>query len=179
MSVRLLKMALRADAELAELCRAFFARRFAGRLFAFTRPLLAANAARAFHLAAAAVAVGLVASLYVRGVAFDYRAGWESTFLDASGARALLAVLYGPASWITGIPVPGVPELEAADLLPAWAGVRAQALGRDGRLVDDFVFSHTDRALHVRNAPSPAATSSLAIGRHVADKAEEAFTLAR
>ena len=48
-----------------------------------------------------------------------------------------------------------VPELRAADLLPGWAGVRAQALGRDGRLVDDFVFSATDRALHVRNAPSP------------------------
>ena len=56
-----------------------------------------------------------------------------------------------------------------------FAGVRAQALGRDGKLVDDFVFSHTDRALHVRNAPSPAATSSLAIARHVADEAERAF----
>ena len=72
-----------------------------------------------------------------------------------------------------------VPGLRADDLLPGWAGVRAQALGRDGRLVDDFVFSLTDRALHVRNAPSPAATSSLAIGRHVADKAEEAFGLGR
>ena len=72
-----------------------------------------------------------------------------------------------------------VPELRPADLLPGWAGVRAQALGRDGRLVDDFVFSATDRALHVRNAPSPAATSSLAIGRHVADRAEEAFGLGR
>ncbi|MDP9133689.1 MAG: FAD-dependent oxidoreductase, partial [Actinomycetota bacterium] len=72
-----------------------------------------------------------------------------------------------------------VPELTAADLVPGWAGVRAQALGRDGRLVDDFVFSQTDRALHVRNAPSPAATSSLAIGRHVAERAEEAFALAR
>ena len=46
---------------------------------------------------------------------------------------------------------------------------------RDGRLVDDFVFSHTERALHVRNAPSPAATSSLAIARHVADEAERAL----
>jgi 2-hydroxyglutarate dehydrogenase len=68
-----------------------------------------------------------------------------------------------------------VPELEAADVIGAFAGVRAQALGRDGRLVDDFVFSHTERALHVRNAPSPAATSSLAIARHVADQAERAF----
>jgi L-2-hydroxyglutarate oxidase len=70
-----------------------------------------------------------------------------------------------------------VPELETADVEPAFAGVRAQALGRDGKLVDDFVFSHTERALHVRNAPSPAATSSLAIARHVSDEAERAFGL--
>ena len=68
-----------------------------------------------------------------------------------------------------------VPELQAADVEPAFAGVRAQALARDGRLVDDFVFSTTARALHVRNAPSPAATSSLAIARHVAEEAERAF----
>ncbi len=68
-----------------------------------------------------------------------------------------------------------VPELAVADVEPSFAGVRAQALARDGKLVDDFVFSHTDRALHVRNAPSPAATSSLAIARHVADEAERAF----
>ncbi len=70
-----------------------------------------------------------------------------------------------------------VPELQTADVEPSFAGVRAQALGRDGSLVDDFVFSTTDRALHVRNAPSPAATSSLAIARHVADEAERAFGL--
>ena len=65
-----------------------------------------------------------------------------------------------------------VPGLTAADVEPAFAGVRAQALGRDGRLVDDFVFSRTHQALHVRNAPSPAATSSLAIARMVADEVE-------
>ncbi len=70
-----------------------------------------------------------------------------------------------------------VPELQVRDVEPAFAGVRAQALARDGRLVDDFVFSHTERTLHVRNAPSPAATSSLAIARHVADEAERAFGL--
>lgn len=68
-----------------------------------------------------------------------------------------------------------VPELETRDVEPAFAGVRAQALGRDGRLVDDFVFSHTERALHVRNAPSPAATSSLAIARYIADEAQRTF----
>lgn len=70
-----------------------------------------------------------------------------------------------------------VPELRLSDVQPSFAGVRAQALSRDGKLVDDFVFSNTDRALHVRNAPSPAATSSLAIGRYVADEAERAFSL--
>ena len=63
-----------------------------------------------------------------------------------------------------------VPEIEAGDLEPAFAGVRAQALARDGTLVDDFAFSETDSSLHVRNAPSPAATSSLAIARFIADR---------
>ena len=65
-----------------------------------------------------------------------------------------------------------VPELRREDFTPGFAGIRAQALGRDGALVDDFVFSETERALHVRNAPSPAATSSLAIARLIADRAE-------
>jgi (S)-2-hydroxyglutarate dehydrogenase len=70
-----------------------------------------------------------------------------------------------------------VPELRPQDVEPAFAGVRAQALARDGQLIDDFVFSATPRALHVRNAPSPAATSSLAIARHVVEEAERAFGL--
>jgi 2-hydroxyglutarate dehydrogenase len=70
-----------------------------------------------------------------------------------------------------------VPELQVDDVEPAFAGVRAQALSRDGQLVDDFVFSVTERALHVRNAPSPAATSSLAIARHIAHEATETFGL--
>jgi 2-hydroxyglutarate dehydrogenase len=69
-----------------------------------------------------------------------------------------------------------VPELRAGDMRPSFSGVRAQALTRDGRLVEDFVFSTTDRALHVRNAPSPAATSSLAIAREIAERAERAFS---
>jgi (S)-2-hydroxyglutarate dehydrogenase len=65
-----------------------------------------------------------------------------------------------------------VPELRAADVRPGPAGVRAQAVARDGSLVDDFVVHRTERAVHVRNAPSPAATSSLALGRLIADEAE-------
>ena len=71
-----------------------------------------------------------------------------------------------------------VPELTRRRRGARPAGVRAQALGRDGRLVDDFVFAQTEHALHVRNAPSPAATSSLAIARHVAAEAERAFSIA-
>jgi (S)-2-hydroxyglutarate dehydrogenase len=65
-----------------------------------------------------------------------------------------------------------VPELTAADVVAGHAGVRAQALGRDGTLVDDFVVSRTERALHVRNAPSPAATSALALAARIADMLE-------
>jgi L-2-hydroxyglutarate oxidase LhgO len=72
-----------------------------------------------------------------------------------------------------------VPELTLADLLPGPSGVRAQALGPDGALVDDFVFNtQGNKIVHVRNAPSPGATSSLAIGRMIADTATQAFGLA-
>ncbi|WP_114204211.1 L-2-hydroxyglutarate oxidase [Janibacter anophelis] len=60
-----------------------------------------------------------------------------------------------------------VPELRDADLLPGGAGVRAQAVGRDGSLVDDFVIERLGPVTAVRNAPSPAATSSLAIAEEV------------
>jgi hypothetical protein len=86
---------------------------FAREWYQAAKPLLLARAARAFHLAAAAVGVGLIAGLYLRGIAFDYRAGWESTFLDASQARAMLAALYGPASWLTGIAIPDAEQLDA------------------------------------------------------------------
>jgi 2-hydroxyglutarate dehydrogenase len=68
-----------------------------------------------------------------------------------------------------------VPDLGPGDAVPGFAGIRAQAVGRDGRLLDDFVFSSTPGALHVRNAPSPGATAALAIARHVADQADRAL----
>ncbi|XP_049596800.1 L-2-hydroxyglutarate dehydrogenase, mitochondrial isoform X2 [Syngnathus scovelli] len=75
-----------------------------------------------------------------------------------------------------------IPELSRSDVLRGPAGVRAQALDRDGNLVDDFVFDGGvgdlgSRVLHVRNAPSPAATSSLAIAEMVADEVEKRFAL--
>jgi L-2-hydroxyglutarate oxidase LhgO len=69
-----------------------------------------------------------------------------------------------------------VPELRDQDLLPGPTGVRAQAVSRDGRLIDDFVVERTPRAVHVLNAPSPAATASLAIGEYVADLAVSAIS---
>jgi L-2-hydroxyglutarate oxidase LhgO len=64
-----------------------------------------------------------------------------------------------------------VPEIEAADLAPGGAGVRAQAVRRDGALVDDFALAEAERMVHVLNAPSPAATASLAIGEEIAGRA--------
>ncbi len=64
-----------------------------------------------------------------------------------------------------------VPEISPADVGPGGAGVRAQAVEKDGALVDDFRIVETPKAIHVLNAPSPAATASLAIGRHIADLA--------
>lgn len=66
-----------------------------------------------------------------------------------------------------------VPDLRAADLRRSWSGLRAQAVGRDGALIDDFVISATARTLHLRNAPSPAATASLALADLIADRLGE------
>jgi (S)-2-hydroxyglutarate dehydrogenase len=70
-----------------------------------------------------------------------------------------------------------VPALRPDDVERGPYGVRAQAVGRDGALVDDFVVSEADETLHVRNAPSPAATSSLALAELIADRAEASFAL--
>jgi len=68
-----------------------------------------------------------------------------------------------------------VPELGDDDVLPGPAGVRAQAVGRDGALVDDFIVHDVDAAQYVRNAPSPAATSALALAALLADQVERAL----
>jgi L-2-hydroxyglutarate oxidase LhgO len=66
-----------------------------------------------------------------------------------------------------------IPELTLDDLIPGPSGVRAQALSASGEMVDDFVIDKADGILHVRNAPSPAATSSLQIGRYVVNSLAE------
>ncbi|MEN6333495.1 MAG: L-2-hydroxyglutarate oxidase, partial [Phycisphaerales bacterium] len=70
-----------------------------------------------------------------------------------------------------------VPSVQADDIHPAKAGVRAQALGPRGALVDDFKIETRAHAIHVLNAPSPAATASLAIGEHIRRIATEHFKL--
>jgi L-2-hydroxyglutarate oxidase len=70
-----------------------------------------------------------------------------------------------------------VPELGADDLRPAGCGVRAQAVEASGQLADDFRIVAAERMVHVLNAPSPAATASLAIGRHIADLARRDLAL--
>lgn len=62
------------------------------------------------------------------------------------------------------------PELTVEDLLPYEAGIRAQAVLRDGTLIHDFLFLQTERMLHVCNAPSPAATSAIPIGEMIVEK---------
>jgi L-2-hydroxyglutarate oxidase LhgO/3-mercaptopyruvate sulfurtransferase SseA len=72
-----------------------------------------------------------------------------------------------------------IPELRVEDCEPGPSGIRAQAMAPDGTLVDDFVFEGGEGIMHVRNAPSPGATSSLAIGKYIVDDAEKRFNLGK
>ncbi len=63
-----------------------------------------------------------------------------------------------------------MPDIQADDLTPCRAGVRAQALAPDGSMIDDFLWVTAPRMVHVCNAPSPAATASLEIGRIIAER---------
>ena len=67
-----------------------------------------------------------------------------------------------------------VPEVEEGDVLPIAAGVRAQAIRKDGALVDDFLIVEGKNSVHVLNAPSPAATSAIPIGEEIARRVAEA-----
>ena len=115
----------------------------------------------------------------------DVNAGDLADTLSFGGAWRL-----GAAFWQTGIFEiyrslrPSVflasvrrlmPSLEEGDLVPGGAGVRAQAVARDGHLVDDFAIAKTETSFHVLNAPSPAATACLSIGRHLADEMAPLF----
>ena len=70
-----------------------------------------------------------------------------------------------------------LPEIQSQDIIPGGAGIRAQALEKNGNLVDDFRIVQNERMIHVLNAPSPAATASISIGEKIAIMAEEQFAL--
>ena len=70
-----------------------------------------------------------------------------------------------------------VPEVRSDQLIFGPSGVRAQAVGVDGAMVDDFTLASTPTSLHVLNAPSPAATASLAIAHRIVDQAEQTLDL--
>ena len=105
---------------------------FAAEWARLSAPLYVARAARIFHVAAAVFAVGLIAGLYVRGLAFEYKATWESTFLSAPTVRTVLAVMLSPGAALTGIPVPSLAEVEAIRAPASEIGALAALDGRDG-----------------------------------------------
>ncbi|HEY4066827.1 MAG TPA: DUF2868 domain-containing protein, partial [Burkholderiaceae bacterium] len=79
---------------------------FAAEWLRVSAPLSAARAATLLHAAAAALGLGLIAGLYLRGLVLDYRAGWESTFLSAVNAHAVLKTLLAPALALSGLTMP-------------------------------------------------------------------------
>ena len=86
---------------------------FAADWTRFAAPLYAARTARILHFAAAAFAVGVVSGLYLRGLAVEYRATWESTFLDPATVHALLSFALWPGRALTGIPIPSLEAIAA------------------------------------------------------------------
>jgi len=91
----------------------------------FIAPLATQRAARVLHLAAALFALGAVLGLYVRGLVFEYRAGWESTFLDATQVHAIFAFFFGPAARLAGMPLPSVDDVAAIRLGSGGGGENA------------------------------------------------------
>lgn len=83
-------------------------------------PLAATRVARTLHLGAVLFALGLIVGIYLRALAVEYRAGWESTFLEGHTVHALLATLLGPASAVTGVSIPDAEGIAAL----RWSGAR-------------------------------------------------------
>lgn len=90
-------------------------------------PLTLSRLALLLHVAAAALAAGLIGGLYLRGLVLDFRVGWQSTFLDAATVRQWLAALLAPASALTGIGVPDTAAIEAMRVTPAMPQGQASA----------------------------------------------------
>jgi (S)-2-hydroxyglutarate dehydrogenase len=104
----------------------------------------------------------LAATLRWPGTARLVRRWWRTGITELGHAASRRLLVRAAARY--------VPAIEAGDVRPGPAGIRAQALGRDGALLDDFLLARTGRAVHVLNAPSPAATASLAIAELIASE---------
>lgn len=102
--------------------------RLIARAEADRTPLHAARAATLMHAAAAALGLGLVAGLYLRGLVLDYRVGWQSTFLEPGTVHALLMLLLGPASALTGLPLPDAAAVAALRIGPHQPAAGAAAV---------------------------------------------------
>ena len=100
---------------------------FAADWAACSLPLNSARLAAALHLGAAALGLGLLAGLYLRGLVLDYRVGWQSTFLDAHSVQAALSALLAPAVALSGIAVPDVAGMQALRLPQAAGTVNSAA----------------------------------------------------
>lgn len=86
---------------------------YTGRFLHSVRDRLITHARCLLHVAAAALAIGVITGLYLRGFSFLYKAGWESTFMDAEGVHTFLSLLFTPASWLLATPVPDVEAIAA------------------------------------------------------------------
>jgi hypothetical protein len=94
---------------------------FAASWSRHTAPLATARAALCLHAAAATLALGLMGGMYLRGLVLDYRAGWQSTFLQADTVRSVLSIALAPATAVTGIAVPDVAGIRALQVQPGAA----------------------------------------------------------
>lgn len=101
-------------------------------------PMTLARAGAVLHLGAAALALGLIAGMYLRGLVLDYRAGWQSTFLEPPAVHTALSTVLKPASVVIGLPVPDAAGIAALRLLPgqeakgearSWIHLMAATLG--------------------------------------------------
>lgn len=119
--------ATRASKTPADATLAAAAARYAGEWGSLSAPLLDARAGRVLHLSAALFAVGAIAGLYLRALAFEYRVGWESTFLQASSVHAVLSFVLGPAARLLDLPFPSVQAIEAMRLSAGQPAVGADA----------------------------------------------------
>jgi hypothetical protein len=87
--------------------------------------LTQARVSRTLHLSAAALAAGVLLGMYARALGVEYRAGWESTFIDAETLHRFVRVVLAPASALTGLPLPDVAQLERIRLGPGLQGAKA------------------------------------------------------